>query len=81
MTLQIPRIKTALKHVDVHNCWARQTYLAGTFQVEYTPTAQMKADGLTKPLPRQKFETFIQQLGLIDIRALIESSVDSDPDD
>src|SRR4051794_25750538 len=28
-----PRIKTQLKHVDVHNCWARQAYKQGHFQV------------------------------------------------
>jgi hypothetical protein len=27
----------------------------------------MPADGLTKALPRQKYEAFIQQLGLVDL--------------
>jgi len=58
-------IKTALKHIDVHNCWARQAYQEGSFEVNYTPTAQMLAVGLTKALPAQKFETFVRQLGLV----------------
>jgi len=31
----------------------------------------MTADGLTKALPRQKHETFVQQLNLVDIKDLI----------
>ncbi|KJZ69437.1 hypothetical protein HIM_11166 [Hirsutella minnesotensis 3608] len=43
----LPRLKTQLKHVDVHNCWARQSFQQGQFQVSYTPTSEMVADGLT----------------------------------
>jgi hypothetical protein len=50
ITLETPRLKMALKHVDVHNCWARQAYQQGQFKIEYTPTAKMIADGLTKPI-------------------------------
>jgi hypothetical protein len=78
ITLQMPRIRTALRHVDIHSCWARQSYLNGLFQVTYTKTAEMLADGLTKPLPGQKFELFVRQLGLIDIRSLIEAQIETD---
>ncbi|KAL5600706.1 hypothetical protein FOVSG1_008518 [Fusarium oxysporum f. sp. vasinfectum] len=78
ITLDIPRIKTALKHIDVHNCWARQAYQEESFEVNYTPTAQMPADGLTKALPAQKFETFVRQPDLVDIRRLIELQDTSD---
>jgi hypothetical protein len=81
ITLDIPMIKTALKHIDVHNCWARQAYQEGSFEVNYTPTAQMLAVGLTKALPAQKFETFVRQLGLVDIRSLIELQETSDFED
>jgi hypothetical protein len=67
-----PRIKTQLKHVDIHNCWARQAYQQGHFQVAYTPTAEMIADGLTKPLPGKKFQRFIEQLALVDICSILE---------
>jgi hypothetical protein len=30
----------------------------------------MPADGLTKPLPRQKHQHFVQQLGLVDLTKL-----------
>ena len=78
ITLDIPRIKTALKHIDVHNEWARQAYRSNSFKVKYTPTAQMIADGLTKPLPTQKFSSFVRQLGLTDVRPIIKALEDSE---
>jgi hypothetical protein len=75
-----PRIKTQLKHVDVHNCWARQAYQQGQFQIAYTPTAEMVADGLTKILPGQKFQKFVEQLALVDIRSVLEEQEGSDSD-
>jgi hypothetical protein len=40
--------------------------------VEYLPTAQMTADGMTKILPPQKHKEFIKQLGLVDTKHLVE---------
>jgi len=81
ISLETPRLKTALKHVDVHNCWARQAFQQGHFKIQYTPTAQMLADGLTKTLPGQRFDQFVKQLGLVDITPLIEEARDnSDPE-
>lgn len=76
----LPRLKTQLKHVDVHNCWARQAYRQGQFQISYTPTAEMVADGLTKILPGQKFKHFVEQLALVDIRSVLEAQDVSDSD-
>ncbi len=56
----IPRIRTVLKHIDIHNAWARQEVQAGTFEVQYLQTDKMPADGLTKPLTRAKFSEFIR---------------------
>ena len=60
------RINTKLKHVDIHNLWARQEYAKGSFEVEYLPTADMPADGMTKALNRQKFERFRSLLNFTD---------------
>jgi len=65
------RISTKLKHVDIQNMWLRQEYAKGRFQVTYLPTAEMPADGLTKVLPRQKFEHFRSLLNLKDIQSKI----------
>lgn len=48
---------------------------------KYTPTAEMLADGLTKPLPGQKFEEFTKNLGLIDVKPLIDSITESDSEE
>ena len=32
----------------------------------YVPTAEMTADGLTKPLDKVKFARFVAQLGLVE---------------
>jgi len=41
----------------------------------------MLADGLTKALPGQRFDNFVKQLGLVDIRILIEAQSESDIED
>ncbi len=60
LNTDIPRIRTVLKHIDIHNAWARQEVQAGTFEVQYLQTDKMPADGLTKPLTRAKFSEFIR---------------------
>ena len=62
---ELQRLRTALRHVDVHQCWVRQEAQRGTFSVEYIETTKMAADGMTKILPRAKFKAFVEQLGLI----------------
>ncbi|TPX13082.1 uncharacterized protein E0L32_006508 [Thyridium curvatum] len=59
-----PRLKTALRHVDIHHHWARQEVQKKTVEIEYLATDQMPADGLTKILPINKHREFIKQLGL-----------------
>ena len=66
------RIATKLRHVDIQNMWARQEHQKGAFEVTYLPTNDMPADGLTKNLPRYKFEHFRALLNLQDIRGMLE---------
>ncbi|OAQ62542.1 integrase, catalytic core [Purpureocillium lilacinum] len=80
VTADLPRLKTQLKHVDVHNCWARQAYQQNQFHVSYTPSTEMVADGLTKVLPDQKFKRFVEQLALVDIQSVLETQTESDSD-
>jgi hypothetical protein len=44
-----------------------------TISVNYTPFAQMMANGLTKALSSTKWETFLNQMELSDGRAAINS--------
>jgi len=67
VTKEIAQLKTKLRHVDIHNHWLRQEVERGTIAVEFTPSGDMIADGLTKALQGSKFETFRHQIGLVDI--------------
>lgn len=66
------RIVTKLRHVDIQNMWLRQEHQKGSFKVAYLATKDMPADGLTKSLPRHKFEHFRALLNLQDARALLD---------
>jgi hypothetical protein len=72
LTKQEPLLTTKLRHVDIHQHWLRQEVQSGNIDVDWVSTTNMKADGLTKPLPRQSFERFIRQLHLVDIQTEIE---------
>jgi hypothetical protein len=73
--LTTPAIKlaTKLKHIDIHHHWLRQEVQEQRLQLKWIPTNSMPADGFTKALPTQKHLAFIKQLGLVDIRHLIQA--------
>ena len=71
LTKEGAAMHTKLRHVDINRCWMRQEVSAGRANVSWVPTAQMPADGLTKPLPRQKQQTFREMLGMREISHLI----------
>ncbi len=52
------------KHIDVAYHHIRDLHKRNQIQVDFVPSQDMIADGLTKPLPRQMFERFVCQLGL-----------------
>jgi hypothetical protein len=63
----IALLQTKLRHVDIHNHWLRQEATRRRIRVVYTPTNDMMADGLTKVLPYDAHQRFVQQVGLVDI--------------
>jgi hypothetical protein len=65
------KLATKLKHVGIHNHWLRQEFEENRLKIEWIPTNDMPADGLTKALSPQKHSTFVQQLGLVNIKHLI----------
>ena len=71
LTKSDAELNTKLRHVDIHLHWLRQEVREGSINIKWMPTADMTANGSTKALPRQKHETFVQQLNLIDIKNLI----------
>ena len=76
VTSILPRLKTRLRHVDIHTCFVREKVQDGTLVVDWVPTAEMPADGLTKPLQQLQFVRFQQQLGLVDITDLLQDQKD-----
>jgi hypothetical protein len=68
----VSRLQTKLRHVDIHNHWIWQEVSNGNLQVKYVPSADMIADGLTKVLSTNKWDSFLDQLGLVQAKATEE---------
>jgi transposase InsO family protein len=67
------KLNTKLRHVDIHQHWLRQEYAEKRVLFNWVATNDMIADGLTKALPRQKFERFIKLIRLEDIKGRIQA--------
>lgn len=52
------------KHIDIRYHYIRECVQNGQIQLQYCPTEDMKADILTKPLAKQKFEYLRREIGL-----------------
>jgi len=64
VTAEVATLQTRLRYVDIHNHWLRQEVVNKKIMVEYTPSASIMVDGLTKVLNYILHQAFIQQLGL-----------------
>ena len=71
LTKEGATMHTKLRHVDINRLWMKQEVSARRIHVDWIPTAEMPADGLTKVLPRQKQQRFRDLLGMREIRHLI----------
>jgi hypothetical protein len=67
LTKEAPKLDSKLRHIDIHQHWLRQEVQKRRIALQWLPTADMPADGLTKQLPSQKHATFIEQLNLVNI--------------
>ncbi|KAI0995269.1 hypothetical protein K3495_g12913 [Podosphaera aphanis] len=61
-----PVLSERSKHIDISYHFIRDLAEKQRIAVEYIPTNEMIADGLTKPLPRIGFQKFVDKLGLVD---------------
>jgi hypothetical protein len=66
-----PKLVTKLKHVDIQQSWMRQEVAQGNIHVEWKPTSEMIADGLTKSLTIQKHDDFVKMINMVDVKHLI----------
>jgi hypothetical protein len=71
LTSEIARTDTKLRHIDIAQCWLRQSVQNGQLMVDYLPTNRMISDGLTKLLSPQKHGEFVKQLGLVNAKDLV----------
>lgn len=62
LTSEAPKLKTTLRHADVHHHWLRQEAQAKTVNVAYIDTKSQPADGLTKLLPKQRHVNWVSLL-------------------
>lgn len=53
------------KHIGIRYHFIRERYEDGEIELEYCPTGDQVADALTKPLSREKLETFVGAMGVI----------------
>ncbi|KAK8013656.1 hypothetical protein PG991_009249 [Apiospora marii] len=72
VTAEVATLQTKLRHVDIHCHWLRQEFDQGKITVEYTPTKDMIADGLTKALTADNHTAFCQQMGLVNVSRQIQ---------
>ena len=59
-----PVLHTRTKHIGIQHHYIRDEVTSRRINLVYTPTEEMLADGLTKPLSHVKFFNFIKQLGM-----------------
>ena len=57
-----PEFHQQTKHIDVKHHFIREHVAKGVIDLYYVPTAEMAADGLTKPLTAQKHAEFVRML-------------------
>jgi hypothetical protein len=61
---QNPEYHARSKHIDVQWHFVREKLQEERVKIEYLPTGEMVADGLTKPLGKEKFRDFIKLMGM-----------------
>jgi hypothetical protein len=70
---KILKIETKLRHVDIAQCWLRQSVQSDYFSMNYLFITKMITNELTKILSSQKHRKFINQLRLVDAEFLIKA--------
>ncbi|RKK64725.1 Retrovirus-related Pol polyprotein from transposon TNT 1-94 [Fusarium oxysporum] len=59
-----PQFHARTKHIDLQWHYVRERALDGDVELQYVPTEQQIADGLTKALPKDRFIAFRNALGI-----------------
>ena len=59
-----PENAARTRHIDIRYKWIQDRIKKGQFKIKHIPTTEMVADGLTKPLGREKFTQFVKMIGV-----------------
>ena len=59
-----PHLHDRSRHIDIKYHHVRNLVESRKLKIKYIPTAEMTADGFTKPLDRTKFDMFKDHLGM-----------------
>jgi hypothetical protein len=71
---KILKTETKFRHVDIAQCWLRQSIQSDYFSMNYLFIAKMIMNELTKILSSQKHREFINQLRFVDVKHLIKAA-------
>ncbi len=66
------KLKTKLRHVDIHSHWLRQEVQRSLIRIRWVAIKEMVADGLTKTLSSaQEHDSFVRMTGIEDSKDLL----------
>lgn len=63
-----PLNKARTRNIDIRYKWVTEQVVKGLLNVEHVYGIEMPADGLTKPLQKEKHARFVRMLGMASIR-------------
>jgi hypothetical protein len=75
LTSEIAKMNIKLRHVDIAQCWLRQSIQQKKIDVKYLLTAHMMIDEMIKLLSSQRHKHFIQQLRLMNVKSLVNDEI------
>jgi hypothetical protein len=76
LTSEIAKMNIKLRHVDIAQCWLRQSVQKEKIDVNYLLTALMMIDKMIKLLSSQRHKQFIQQLKLMNVKDLMNDQLE-----
>ncbi len=71
---EISKIETKFWHVDIAQCWLKQSIQSDYITMNYLSIVKMIANELTKILSSQKHREFVNQLRLINVKYMIKTN-------
>ncbi len=75
LTSEIAKMNIKLRHVDIAQCWLRQSMQQEKIDVNYLLTVHMMIDEMMKLLSSQRHKQFIQQLRLMNVKSLMNDEI------